>query len=267
MNSKKWLETATKQLESAGIGSARLDCLILLEDILNKDRAHLLAHPEIKLSPEQQKQLAAQLKRRAGHEPLAYIRGRIEFFGRDFLVNKNVLVPRPESETMIELLKDLTLDHPKIADIGTGSGALGITAALEIHGAQVDLCDIDPLALAIASENCKLHSLDLPCLEENLLASPARSYEVILANLPYVPDNFTINQAAMIEPKHAIFGGPDGLDLYRTFWQQIKDMPSGPRFVLTESLPPQHQKLAEIAEKAGYRAVETADFIQLFTTK
>src|SRR4051812_18952492 len=96
-------------LRDAGIGTARLDAMVLLEDCLSKDRAHLLAHPELELTAEQEKLLDAQIKRRLAHEPLAYIRGKTEFYGRDFLINKYVLEPRPESETIIDLLKKLPL--------------------------------------------------------------------------------------------------------------------------------------------------------------
>src|SRR5882757_1080566 len=120
-----WLKQAQQKLETAGIGTARLDTLVLLEDELNKSRAHLLAHPELNLTPKNVQVLSEQLARRARHEPLAYLRGKTEFYGREFVVRPAVLEPRPESETMIELLKAADLPAKlRIADIGTGSGAL-----------------------------------------------------------------------------------------------------------------------------------------------
>ena len=100
-----WLKTATQKLQQAGIATARLDCLVLLEDYLNTNRTQLLAHLERELTVEQIKWLSLRLVRRAKHEPLAYIRSKTEFYGREFIVNKHVLEPRPESETMIDLLK------------------------------------------------------------------------------------------------------------------------------------------------------------------
>ncbi|MEX1995662.1 MAG: hypothetical protein WD887_02710, partial [Candidatus Saccharimonadales bacterium] len=97
-NVKFWLSYGARRLEKAGIGSARLDCLILLEDITSIDRAWLLARPEYPLPPGSVKKLEKQITRRANHEPLAYIRGFSEFYGRRFIVNKTVLEPRPESE-------------------------------------------------------------------------------------------------------------------------------------------------------------------------
>lgn len=263
-----FLEQATRQLESSGIGSARLDSLILLEDQLGKDRSWILAHQEAMLNAAQLKRLNKQVGRRTQHEPLAYIRGFSEFYGRRFKVNKHVLEPRPETETMIDLLKKLKLPaNPKIADIGTGSGCLGITAALEIHPSIVDLYDIDSGALAVARHNEHMHELKLEVHKRDLLNRPVRpSYDVILANLPYVPNTWKINEDAKAEPSIAIFGGKDGLDVYRRLFQQLQASPAMPRFILTESLPPQQIGLEKIARAHGFKQLKTKDFIQVFSS-
>lgn len=269
MTINQWLVGATNTLKASNIGSARLDSLILLEDQTQHDRAWILAHPESILQDPALQKLNKKLARRAGHEPLAYIRGFSEFYGRKFKVNKRVLEPRPESETMIELLKQLAKSQKleaksSIADVGTGSGAIGITTALELHNHNVDLYDIDASCLAVARHNCALHELHLHCHKRDLLNHPARPYDILLANLPYVPDNWKINEAAAMEPRIAIFGGKDGLDLYRRMFGQIKKLSWQPKYVFTESLPPQHQKLAQIAQEAGYKLAKSQDLIQLF---
>ncbi|HVX58492.1 MAG TPA: HemK/PrmC family methyltransferase [Candidatus Saccharimonadales bacterium] len=265
MKVDKWLASATAELEEAGVSSARLDCLILLEDMLGKDRGWILAHPETELNREQINKLSRQVARRSRHVPMAQIRGFTEFYGRKFLINKYVLEPRPESETMIELLKILKLPKkPAIADVGTGSGALGITAALEIPQAIVDLYDIDSNCLAVAKNNCALHELRLHARKSNLLNRGLRSYDVVLANLPYVPDDWQINEAAAMEPRIAIFGGKDGLDHYRRLFKQLRRQHQPPRFVLTEALPPQHAQLASIAQEYAYQLRAHQDFIQVF---
>lgn len=263
-----WLKHAVAKLKAAGIGTARLDALILMEDELQKDRSQILAHPESVLSKSRQKRLNAKLKHRCNHVPIAYIRGFSEFYGRKFKVNKYVLEPRPESETMIELLKKLRFpSSPQIADIGTGSGCLGITAALELHTQDVDLYDIDSSALAVAKHNTSLHELKLKAYKKDLLKDCDRTYDVLLANLPYVPDSYQINRAAAMEPRTAIFGGSDGLDIYRRLFRQIGSKDWKPRFVLTESLPPQQQTLASVARSHGYAQSKRADFIQVFQFK
>jgi release factor glutamine methyltransferase len=263
---KDWLAYATERLEAAGVPTARLDALILLEDALGHDRAYMLAHPEVTLAKTTHELLETQLIRRAGHEPLAYVRGKSEFYGRTFKVNRATLQPRPETETMIEHFLNLPLAAGSIiADIGTGSGAIAISAKLEEPSLQVHATEIQPQALTVARTNAALFGADVSFHEGDLL-QPVTNLQlaVILANLPYVPDSHTINQAAMQEPAIAIFGGPDGLDPYRKLFAQAKLLPHLPRYILTESLPFQHASLRQIANDSGYRLIETADFIQVF---
>lgn len=265
MRIDQWLSTATDKLEQAGIASARLDVLLMLEDALGKDRGWILAHSESEINHEQRNKLSRQIAKRSRHMPMAQIRGFSEFYGRRFLINKYVLEPRPESETMIELLKILKLARrPVIADVGTGSGALGITAKLEIPGAEVDLYDIDSNCLAVAKHNCTLHELHLHARKRDLLNRPLRRYDAVLANLPYVPTRWMTSPSIKMEPKLAIDGGQDGLDHYRRLFAQVSRQHSPPRFILTEALPPQHEALSKIAGEQGYQLKASQDFIQVF---
>jgi release factor glutamine methyltransferase len=269
------LTEATASLESAGVGTARLDALVLLEDELKRDRAWLLSHTEELVQDLSLKKLKKHLARRASHEPLSYIRRKTEFFGREFFVDKRVLEPRPESETMIELVKDIfarphhygnhRLPHaPILADIGTGSGALGITAGLEIPRLRVCGTDIDDKCLKVAEKNAKKHKLDISLHHGDLLRPIRGNVTAVLANLPYVPARYEINAAARHEPAVAIFGGGDGLELYRRMFGQLAESVTKPLFVLTESLPFQHQSLEDVASFAGYKLRTHQDFIQVF---
>lgn len=277
MTVESWLKHATTRLQTAGIGTARLDALVLLEDITGKDRAWLLAHPEHDIAPAERSKLTKLLSRRARHNPLAYVRGQTEFYGRIFVITPAVLEPRPESETMIELLGQLTASGAlkpskahnklKIADVGAGSGALGITAQLEFPKEQkvaVDLLEIDKKALQVAKINVEKHTTNIRVIESDLLNASEQDYDVLLCNLPYVPDNYQINDAASQEPRIAIFGGSDGLDIYRQLFDQVRKLPKRPLYILTESLPPQHEVLAAIAGQAGYALERSEDFIQVF---
>lgn len=265
MQLSEFIDNATKRLQAAGIGTARLDVLVLLEDVLELGRAHLLAHPELSIPPPQIAKLNTFIVQREQHIPLAYIRGRVAFFGRDFIVNKHVLVPRPETEAMIEILKSIALPpRPRIADIGTGSGCIGITAALELPGSEVYLYDIDRPAMDVARANVVALHARVHIARMDLLSATDKQFDIICANLPYVPDAYPINEAARHEPKLALFAGSDGLDLYRTFWSQIQALLQAPRFVLTESLPEQHEALAGLAKEAGYTPASTSGLIQLF---
>lgn len=272
MKVEVFLASAASKLQQAGISSARLDALILLEDELEKDRAYILAHPEIELNRVRLKKLNKQIDRRVMYEPLAYIRGSTEFYGRRFKINHRVLEPRPESEMMIELLKKLvdgrqkTVDRSvRIVDVGTGSGALGITAALELGIHNVDLYDIDASALAVAKHNCVLHELHLRAAKRDLLRASHKAYDIILANLPYIPENWRLHESVKMEPKIALFGGSDGLDIYRRLFEQLSRFSWRPKYILTESLPPQHQELANVAQSAGFKLIKNQDLIQVFS--
>lgn len=266
----EFLADATDVLTRAGIATARLDTLVLLEDIVGRDRAQLLAHLEMKLTAAQHGTLVQMIARRVEHEPLAYLRHKTEFYGREFYVDYHVLEPRSESETMIDLLLQAAGNEPRrIIDVGTGSGALAITAKLELPDSDVTALDIDDDCLSIAARNAKALHAEISLLKSNLLtAVPKETIQgaVLLCNLPYVPDNFQINPAAMREPRLAIFGGPDGLDLYRQLFTYIAGTKLKPAVVLAESLPPQHDELKTIAADAGFVLDRGQDFIQCFKT-
>lgn len=269
MKTADWLRANTTLLKSAGIPTARLDCLVLLEDATHKNRAYLLAHPELELTRDQLSTLTKQVTLRQNHQPLAFIRGKTEFYGREFTISSDVLEPRPESETIIDLL--LSLGTPaSIVDVGCGSGALGITAKLELPSTDVTLVDIDPACLEVTRQNAHRHDKVVTVSQSNLLENVTDATindSVLLANLPYVPDNFTLNQAAMNEPRLAIFGGPDGLDLYRHLFQQIQTRNLKPQAILCESLPIQHEELRLLASNFGFRQINEADFIQVFSSE
>lgn len=261
------LTEATKTLKAAGIASARLDSLILIEDITGRDRTYLLAHPEHALSDAETTELHKKITRRTKHVPIAYIRGSAPFYGRMFYVNEHVLVPRPETETIIEILKHLPLKAPRIADIGTGSGCIGITAALELPNADVWLYDIDFAALVVAKTNAHLLGATVHTAQTDMLAGLHGAFDVLLANLPYVPTALTRSESIKHEPEIALFGGEDGLNAYRTFWEQAAILAPYPRYILTESLAIQHAKNARLAKAGGYTLTQTDHLIQVFTAR
>jgi release factor glutamine methyltransferase len=266
MTSGQFLREATAGLKAAGIDSARLDALLLLEDCLQIDRAYILAHPELTLPGADVARLQRYYDQRKEHVPIAYLTHKAHFYGRTFYVDENVLVPRPESEAMITLLLSLSLPAtPRIADIGTGSGCLGITAALEIPDSSVVVCDISETALRVASRNCTELKVACSSQKTDLLTNCPMPQDIILANLPYVPDNYPLNAAAQYEPELALFAGTDGLNDYRRIWEQINDLAVKPQFVITESLEIQHAALRMIAQAAGYQQKGEADGLaQLF---
>jgi release factor glutamine methyltransferase len=276
----KWLKNSINKLESASIPSAKLDAEVLLADILEKDRSWLHAHSEYKLNNIELKKLNRQINRRLKHEPVAYIRGEQEFYGRDFKVTPDTLTPRPETETMIDLLlktvnsRQFTVDRQlQILDVGTGSGCIIITAALELKKHQISAIglDISEEALKVAKKNAKNLGAMVKFINFNLLTDdlasvtdtqPEKEPNVILANLPYVPNNFHINLAATHEPGFAIFGGKDGLDYYRLLFKKAT---KNVKLVFTECLPMQHRELEDIAIINNFKLAKTDGFIQVFS--
>lgn len=269
MKIKVWLKDNSLRLSNLGIESSRLDCLILLEDILKKDRAWILANPDYDIKKPQLKMLENLIERRLTHEPIAYIRGKSEFYGIELSV-KNTLVPRPETETLIELALDKIDNNVKqLVDIGTGSGAIAIALKLNLPEIKVIATDSEVKALNTAKLNADRHSAEINFLIGNLLdpiiaTNNDFSHTALVANLPYVPTEFTLNKAAYFEPSIAIFGGNDGLKLYHELFEQIGKLSSKPLLIFTESLEFQHARLKEIAENSGYKEDTKKGLIQIF---
>ncbi len=291
-----WLHNSTKRLGASGVDSARLDALLLLCDELGRDKAWVLAHNDDELTPVQMSILDEKLARRASHEPLAYIREKVEFYGRTLYTTSEVLVPRPESESIITLLLSIAArgltSSSRVVDVGTGSGCLAITAKLELPDVEVVATDISAQALQVAQKNATALGAQVTFLQNDLLQpseqilkvtangdrlmanghrstvngqwSMANGKWLILANLPYVPQNYPVNEPTTYEPDIALFSGVDGLDHYRIFFAQARALPNPPAVIITESLLNQHHALAELARRHGYALEKTQGIGQYF---
>lgn len=265
-----WLVGTMKVLGAAGVDSPRRDALVLLEDTLQKDRAWVLAHPEHELASNDLQAVQKLIQQRVDRVPLAYIRGKAWFYGRFFTVNSKVLIPRPESESFIELLIPLVesrTGYPTVIDIGTGSGALAITAKLELPSCPVIATDNDAAALQVAKKNAHTHGTDIQFVYGSLL-EPLNTKQltdsVVITNLPYVPNTLVTSPEISTEPSQALFSGDDGLNHYREFWHQVTNLPNKPKYILTESLNQQHESLTTFASAAGYQLQQTDILIQVF---
>ena len=221
-------------LVQAGIESARLDAQILLCFVLDIQRSVLYAYPERLVSPEQEQRYLALIERRYRHEPIAYIIGHKEFYGRDFYVDPRVLIPRPETELLMEIaLASITQrlgtgQVPIVADIGTGSGIIPVTIAVEVlRLPYIYGCDISSTALEVARTNVSFHHVEdrVRLLQGDLVAPLPESVDVLVANLPYVGINEMIAMAEDVvayEPHVALFSGQYGLHLLQRFFTDVK---------------------------------------------
>ena len=216
MTLRQTLYQVREVLASHNIMDARLESELLLRQVLRISQVELYQDLDCQLSPEEEVDFGRLIKRRLGGEPTAYITGHREFYGLDFYVDRSVLIPRPESELLVE--KALKQAHRKtvstIADIGTGCGAIGISLALSLPQAKIYATDISVPALKVARVNCQRHGVaDRVCLLAGDMLDPLpESVDLIIANLPYVRE-LEVSQMGLtsFEPQLALNGGWDGL--------------------------------------------------------
>jgi release factor glutamine methyltransferase len=225
------LEQGTAALTLAGqTPKPRLDAQVLLSHVLDVERATLYTYPEHLLTAQQEQQFSQLIERRKLGEPIAYLTGHKEFFGLDFLVDRRVLIPRPETELLVEaalsIIRERLADArvPVVADIGTGSGIIPITLAVqEPRLPYLYASDISSDALAVARLNCQRHAVEqrVRLLQGDLLAPLPEPIDLLTANLPYVgTDEMEVltPEVHAYEPHLALFSGDQGLDAMRRFF-------------------------------------------------
>jgi len=207
---------------------ARRDAELLLMHTIARDRVYLLTHPETLLTPEQAAVYEEWIARRMRHEPVQYITGEQEFFGLTFRVTPNVLIPRPETEHLVEAALARVDRHAalRIADIGTGSGAIAVALAHALPNARITALDISPSALAVARENAERHEFGsrIRFVQSDLLDAVAGGqFDMIVSNPPYVAEDEDLEpQVRDYEPASALIAGPEGLDVYRRLIPQAQ---------------------------------------------
>ncbi len=255
MNVSSWLKKAA---------ISRLDAELILANSLGKDRVFLRAHPEFELSEEVEKRADADSLRRANHEPLAYILGYKDFYGRRFAVTPDTLIPRPETEAIINLAKEL--QSHRILDVGTGSGCIAITLKLELPESDVLALDISPKALKIAEENAVKLGAKIAFQESDLLEKVQGDYDLIVANLPYVDKNWDwLSPELAFEPDQALYAEDTGLyDIKRLISQAEQHLTKNGAIVLESDLS-QHDAIQKYLEQnTNLTFVKAEGLAQLF---
>jgi release factor glutamine methyltransferase len=252
-----------------GISSQpRHDAELLLLHIIQRDRAFLLTHPDAELTLKQRAQYEEWLCRRASYEPIQYILGEQEFFGLTFTVSPDVLIPRPETEHLVEVLL-ARVPHDqllRIADVGTGSGAIAIALAHFLPQARITALDISEDALAVAQQNAKTHRIAgrMQFLKSDLLSAVAEEqFDAVVSNPPYVAESDRDSlelQVRDYEPASALFAGLSGLDIYKRLIPQAHQVlkPSG--WLLMEIGQGQRNALAQLL--SGWDSVSFVDDLQ-----
>lgn len=269
---KQWLGSASKQLSEAGIASARLDAELILTHTLRKNRTYLHAHSEEEINPRFLDILDTRLALRLDRVPVAYIIGHKEFYGRIFNVTPSTLIPRPESEAMIDLLKKaiqqpalpLPLETPRLVDVGTGSGCLGITAKLEIPELDVALTDISRHALGIAEANAKRLDAKVATLRSNLLQAYPYVADFILANLPYVGKDWEVSPETRHEPGEALYASNNGLALINRLLEEAPSRLSQSGLIFIEADQRQHGDIVAKAKSHNLSLADSQGLILVF---
>lgn len=260
MTIKQSLIWAIKFFKKSKNISPALDAEILLAFTLKKPKEFLYAHSEKKITAAQFSKFKKIIARRAKHEPIAYIIGHKYFYDLDFFVNKRVLIPRPETEILVE--NTINKNPTAIIDVGTGSGAIAVSLAHRLPNAKIFATEISSAALKVAQKNISHHKVAVTLLCGNLLKPLLKKSKItnfksltIAANLPYLTTNQwkkTQPEIKKYEPRQALDGGADGLKYYRELLQQLELLITGHRLSITsffEIDPSQKKSITKLIKR------------------
>ena len=264
---REYLRIAAKKLEH-GLhpDQASQDAEFLIRYALGKDRAWMMANWPLEISAEEVRGCGLLIDRRYAGEPIQYITGETEFYGLPFSVAPGVLIPRPETEHLVEKVLQLAAEfrqtNLRIADIGTGSGAIAIALAHSLPEARIFATDLSPEALAIAMKNARRNRVAecITFLEGDLLAPLAgEEFQIIASNPPYVPladcDSLSV-EVRDFEPHSALFAGDDGLEIYRRLIPCARELLVSGGWLVLEIGYGQRAAIASLLDPAGFREVD-----------
>jgi release factor glutamine methyltransferase len=252
------------ELAAARLGSsphpdrARRDAEMLLLHLTGKTRAWMLAHGDEEFGGCTAVRYASLVERRLAGEPIQHITGEVEFYGLPLRVTRDVLIPRPETEHLVETAIQIVQgsEAARIVDVGTGSGAIAIALAKALPSAQVTAIDLSEAALAIARENAERNGVKVRFLQGDLLEPVAReAFSLIVSNPPYVPESERPTLSVEVrdyEPAMALFAGPDGLDIYRRFISQAFSSLYAYGHILIEIGYGQAEAVRALLEESGF---------------
>lgn len=268
MTIAEWIRQATNELADDMLPSPRLDAEIILAHTLKHPRTYLHAHSDDEISPRDEDIANARVELRKDRVPVAYIIGHKDFYGRRFTVTPATLIPRPESEQLITMLKSLLpassalpgIVAPKLIDVGTGSGCLGITAKLEIPELDVSLSDVSRHALAIADKNATTLGAEVQTFVSDLLTDYPFSPDIVLANLPYVDRAWDQSPELASEPAEALYAEDRGLAVIKRCIEQAAVRSKPHALLLLEADPRQLDDIAVHSRANGWSEVARDEF-------
>ena len=265
MNLKEALNVASEELMKTGSLDAKLEAEVLLRHVLKIDRAAMFRDLDEDITMEDSSNIASLVKRRIKREPLAYITGVKEFYGLPFVVSEDVLIPRQETELLVDTAivqaKSLGKNEISIVDVGTGSGAIAVSLALNIPTSRIIAVDISEAALAIADNNRRAHGLysRVKLRRGNLLEPIIDKIDILVSNPPYIrSDKLTsLQEEVLKEPVVALDGGCDGLELIKRLLFQAVDKMSNPGVILFEIDSDQASEAVKLSQQFFPSAITT----------
>ena len=258
MTYKQAIDWGSAALEQAGVADAKLDAWLLLETVCKINLTFYYSHMEDSLTLEQQSEYEIAVRKRAERIPLQYITGEQEFMGLNFKVNSNVLIPRQDTETLVEEALKICQPGMRVLDLGTGSGCVIISLMKNAYGMTATGSDISKQALLVAKENGKLHEVDIDWVRSNLYENISGRFDLIVSNPPYIAQEDILNlmpEVRDFEPVGALDGGEDGLHFYRQIIAQSKDYLNQDGYLYLEIGYDQGPAVTNMMCAAGYREV------------
>ncbi|MEO7970907.1 MAG: peptide chain release factor N(5)-glutamine methyltransferase [bacterium] len=261
------------RLRKGGVPDERREAGSLLMYVLDRDRSYILTHAEAELSEEQLEKFSAALNERGRGKPLQYITGRQEFFGLEFEVNSDVLIPRPETELLVETALSLVSPNeaPSICDVGTGSGCIVVTLLHQLSRARAVALDISPAALAVAKRNATRHGVHdrLSLITSDCFAGlgpPSDSgFDLIVSNPPYVAERALEGlqrEVRDFEPRAALVSGADGLTVIRRLLLESRDYLKNGGLLIFEMGYDQHDVVRQLIDEDSWKLLEIYDDLQ-----
>lgn len=258
MNYRKLYETGKDRLEKAGIQEAALDARLLLEEVCRTDRNTLLVHGDRAVTEEEETQFRIFIERRSTHEPPQQITGWQEFMGLRFSVTEDVLVPRQDTETLVEEVMRYLRDGMEILDVCTGSGCILLSLLRYSNGCRGVGCDISEKALAVAGQNAKELGISAQFIQSDLFESIEGRFEYIVSNPPYIRKDMIptlMEEVRDHEPLIALDGGEDGLDFYRKITREATEHLYSGGMLFFEIGYDQGEAVKLLMEEEGYEEV------------
>ena len=258
MELKKLYLKGRESFEKNGFECPGIETRAILARSLDTDPLEFYAHPERRVDSERTEVFEKLLRRRLAGEPLAYVTGKREFYSRTFVVTPDVLIPRPETETLAELAIETAgqMKNPRILDLGAGSGCLAVTIFLEARDCEVFASDLSAAALAVAGKNARAHGARVRFVNSDLLGCFAKSsFDMIISNPPYVSETEYVELSAQIrhhEPKTALLGGEDGLAYIRRIAAAARKTLRKGGFLLLEIGAGQAKSVEKIVRENGF---------------